>query len=101
MVEIDDSIRITIKRFCDELKKEYKIQNIFLFGSYSEGSYDSWSDIDLAVIVDENEFNPREIFAKAKEYDIRFDALGFSKYDFDNSQLPIIPEIKKKGIKIL
>jgi len=100
MVKIDDSILITIKKFSKNLNKKYRINNIYLYGSYSDGSYDQWSDIDLAVVVDEESSHSREIFSKGKEYDIRFDALGFIKKDFDNSLLPIIPEIKKKGIKI-
>jgi len=101
MVKIDDSIRITIKKFSEGLNKQYRIKNIYIYGSYTDGSYDEWSDIDLAVVIDEKEAPSREIYSMGKEYDLRFDALGFSKNDFDNSFLPIIPEIKKKGIKII
>jgi len=100
MVEIDDSLRLAIRKFSDELRKNYKVYNIYLFGSYSTGLNDEWSDIDIAVVIDDSDSHSREIFSKGKEYDLRFDALGFSKNDFDNSLLPIIPEIKKKGIKL-
>ena len=71
-----------------------------MYGSYASGSYDEWSDIDLAVIVKGPESHSREIFSLGKDYDIRFDALGFSSNDFDHSLLPIIPLIKEKGILI-
>ena len=101
MVKIDDSIRLTIKNFSEDLKKQYHIKNIYIYGSYSTGTQNEWSDIDLAVILDDEKSYSREIFTKAKEYDIRFDALGFSQDDFDHSYLPIIPEIKKYGIRIV
>jgi predicted nucleotidyltransferase len=67
----------------------------------SISNYDEWSDIDLAIVLDEDDNHSREIYSKGKEFDLRFDALGFSKNDFENSRLPIIPEIKKTGIKII
>ena len=43
----------------------------------------------------------REIFSMAKDFDSRFDALGFNKNDFEKSLLPVIPEIKKNGILVI
>ena len=101
MVKIDDSILIKIKEFWNALQTRYKVDHIYIYGSYADGSFDEWSDIDLAVIVKDSESHSREIFSLGKDYDIRFDALGFKSYDFDHSLLPIIPEIKEKGILIL
>lgn len=101
MVKIDDSIFIKIKKFHEALKIKYKIEHIYIYGSYADGSYNEWSDIDLAVIVKDSDSHSREIFSLGKDYDIRFDALGFKSYDFEHSLLPIIPEIKEKGIMLL
>lgn len=101
MVKIDDSILITIRKFWSALQDRYKVDHIYLFGSYADGSFNEWSDIDLAVIVDDTNPHSRDIFSLGKEYDIRFDALGFSSNDFKNSLLPIIPEIKKNGVQIV
>ena len=101
MAKIDDSILITIRNFWDALKDRYKVDHIYLFGSYANGSFNEWSDIDLAVIVDDTDSHSRDIFSLGKEYDIRFDALGFRITDFKHSLLPIIPEIKENGIQII
>ena len=101
MVKIDDSICLKIKNFSKDLDNIFKVNNIYVYGSYSKGTQNEWSDIDLAVVIDEPEPDSFKIFSIAKNYDIRFDALGFSKEDFDNSYLPIIPEIKDTGIKII
>ena len=101
MVKIDDSILIKVRKFWSALQERYKVDHLYLYGSYADGSYNEWSDIDLAVIVDDTESHSREIFSLGKDFDIRFDALGFRINDFNHSLLPIIPEIKKKGIQIL
>ena len=100
MVKIDNSITGNIEKLWNSLSKLYNVKHIYLYGSYAEDSYDEWSDIDLAVIVDEDSSHSREIFSMAKDYDIRFDAQGFKTSDFEKSSLPVIPEIKRKGIKI-
>lgn len=101
MAEIDDSILVEIQDFQNELSRKYKLKYIFLYGSYADGTNDEWSDIDIAVILDDSNSYSREIFSIGKEFDTRFDALGFSAYDFEHSLLPIIPEIKNKGLQIL
>ncbi len=101
MAQIDDSILMKIEEFQKALQSKYKVDHIYIYGSYADGSFDEWSDIDLAVIVKESDSHSREIFSLGKDYDIRFDALGFKSNDFDHSLLPIIPEIKEKGILIL
>lgn len=101
MVKIDDSIYIAIKKFWNDLQDRFNVVHIYLYGSYADGSFNEWSDIDLAVIVDDIDSHSREIFSLGKDYDIRFDALGFRAYDFDHTLLPIIPEIRSKGIQII
>lgn len=102
MDKIDDTIFVLIKKFYDALKVKIKVDHIFLYGSYANGTYNEWSDIDLAVIVDDkiNSYS-REIFSMAKDFDSRFDALGFNRNDFEKSLLPVIPEIKKNGILVI
>jgi predicted nucleotidyltransferase len=102
MDKIDDTILESVKNFYNALKKKIKVDQIYLYGSYAEGTNNEWSDIDLAVVVDDdtNSYS-REIFSMAKDYDTRFDALGFKIRDFELSLLPVIPEIKRNSIKLL
>ncbi|MDC7126133.1 MAG: nucleotidyltransferase domain-containing protein [Spirochaetales bacterium] len=101
MYKIDDSIRIKVDSFCNEIKSEFNIDEIYLYGSYANGNFDEWSDIDLAVILNEESAHSKEIYLKGKSFDLRFDAFGFTKNDFENSLLPIMPEIKRTGVKLI
>ena len=101
MPEIHDSLRLKIQNFADQIKEIYHIDHVYLYGSYATGTQDEWSDLDIAVVLDEPESHSKEIFHLGKEYDSDFEAFGFTKEDFDHSRLPIIPEIKQKGILII
>ena len=101
MVKIDNSIIAKIEELWNSLSEIYNVKHIYLYGSYADDSFDKWSDIDLAVIVDEDSSHSKEIYSMAKNYDIRFDALGFKTSDFEKSNLPVISVIKRKGIKII
>jgi len=96
--EIADSLRLKIKKFAELLGKTYRVDNVYLYGSYAMGTQGEWSDIDIAVVLDDSESHSREIFSLGKDYDSDIEAFGFTKEDFDHSRLPIIPEIKKQGI---
>ncbi|HNX28746.1 MAG TPA: nucleotidyltransferase domain-containing protein [Syntrophomonadaceae bacterium] len=41
------------KEYADRVKKELKVDSIYLFGSFINGSSDNDSDIDIAVISEE------------------------------------------------
>ncbi len=42
-----------LKKYISLVKKEYSPKKIVLFGSYARGNYTEYSDIDIAVIVEE------------------------------------------------
>ena len=51
MAQIPDKISFIIELFLEELKKNnINIEQAILFGSYAQGTYTSWSDIDLALV---------------------------------------------------
>ncbi len=51
MAEIPDTARSIIERFLAELtKKGISVEQAVLFGSYAQGTFNEWSDIDLAVV---------------------------------------------------
>ncbi len=94
-----------IKKFAKEVAQIVRTDRILLFGSYARGTPQEYSDIDIAVISpdiqDKNYFELKnKIFKKAIEVDSHIEPVCFSKEEFDNDWLPIIPEIKRKGIEI-
>ena len=42
-----------LKKYISLVKKEYSPKKIVLYGSYARGNYTEYSDIDIAVIVEE------------------------------------------------
>ena len=53
MAQIPDHVKHTIERYLRALEQHHiPAQHMFLFGSYAKGTYDEWSDIDLALISD-------------------------------------------------
>ena len=105
MVYSREEILKLIKEFRKAIEEIIHTDKIILFGSYVSGTPQEYSDIDIAVvssdITDENYFDFKiRIFKKAMEFDSSLEPLCFSKEEFDNDWLPIIPEIKRTGIEV-
>lgn len=91
-----------IEEFNDQIKKDYSVDSLYLFGSYSYGNPDIESDIDLAVILNEkiDDKIDFEIFVKAQRISLDLETVSFTKVDFENEKSDLIIEIKKKGEKV-
>ena len=50
---INKDIINSINKFIEEIKKQYNVTAIILFGSYAKGTENENSDIDIAVISDD------------------------------------------------
>ena len=51
MAKIPDSIRETVQKYIAELaKNDIPLNKAYLFGSYTAGRHDKWSDIDIALV---------------------------------------------------
>ncbi len=106
MAEIKiDPIKETIINFF--IEKNIQIDKIVLFGSYSNGTPNDDSDIDLLIFS--NAFETKNIFQKAKATDglewilvkkfkKPFDILYYAISEWENSNSLIITEAKKTGI---
>jgi len=84
------------------LSKKYKIKKIFLFGSYAKGNYNEFSDIDIALVIDDMEnsyLTQIELMKISHKFDSRIEPHPFSMDDFDGSN-PFANEILKTGIAL-
>lgn len=104
MVNIPNSVIEKINRFLELLKENHiSVQKSYLYGSYANGTYNEWSDIDLAIISDD--FSGNSFLDKVNLIDIIFQSgkdispMPFKSEDFENSPFAR-DEILKKGIKI-
>lgn len=105
MAYTKDEVLKMINRFRKEIEGMLHTDRVYLFGSYATGHAKDYSDIDVAIvsadITDENYFDMKsKIFKKAVEMDSHIEPLCFSKEEFDNDWLPIVPEIKRTGVEV-
>jgi predicted nucleotidyltransferase len=90
------------KIFAVEVKNKYDINRMFLFGSYTKGSYHDESDIDIAVIFKDfdNLMDMQlELMRIRRKIDSRIEPHPFREKDFTNSN-PLFHEILKYGEEI-
>lgn len=85
-------------------KKNIKIEQAILFGSYAKGNQTEISDIDIALVsnsfegirfLDKQKINPFLI-----DLDPRFDVHPYNPDEFNENSRWFVKEIMKTGIKI-
>lgn len=105
MAQIPVKIKNIINKYLISLKEhKIPIRQAILFGSYAQGNYHEWSDIDIALISDIFEGDRIKDRNKIRKitlsvsYDI--EVLPYSPKDFTNED-PFVKEIIDSGIKII
>jgi predicted nucleotidyltransferase len=101
MAQVADIIR----KYIAELEKNnIHIKSAILFGSYTKGNYDKWSDIDVALVSDDFEgvrfLDRRKIARITLDVDSRISPFPYRTEDFDKEDL-FIKEILETGTKIV
>jgi len=90
------------RQYASLIKTNFDCGRIFLFGSYTKGTWHDESDIDIAVILREFE-NPVDIRLKLmrlrRGIDSRIEPHPFREKDFNVSN-PVVHEILKHGQRI-
>jgi len=81
-----------------------RLQTVILYGSFAKGTQHEWSDIDVALVADEFEGLPTDIYrfssvAVKKPY-IRIEPNTYPTQYFKEGD-PFIEEITKTGVKIM
>ena len=84
------------------IKKNMKIHNAYLFGSYAKGTFSEDSDIDIAIIFNEmaDEIDMQiELMKLRRKIDTRIEHHPYLKSELDMYN-PLWREILSKGIEI-
>jgi predicted nucleotidyltransferase len=104
MAKIPPSIEKSVQRFLYTVKRRYRIQAAYLYGSQAKGKATSWSDIDVAVVspdFSDDLFEERLILMQLAAYiDDRIEPRPFKVETF-NVNDPIASEIQEHGIRIM
>ena len=104
MVErtINKDIENSINKFIEEIKKQYNVTAIILFGSYAKGTENEDSDIDIAVISDDFEdiYDCMAVLmGMTWDIDARIEPHPIKIKDFEEGN-PFVQEIIDTGIKV-
>ena len=104
MAKVPDEIIRTINTLISELSKnDIPVEKAVLFGSYARGNFNSYSDIDLALISEKfigNRFLDKELIRKyIVNVNTDISPVPFRPDDFNENNL-LAREILKEGIVI-
>ncbi len=105
MDQLPAKVKNTINNYLQALiNNDIPIKEAILFGSYARGSYQRWSDIDIALVYDIFEGNRIDDKDKIRKITLsissELEVIPFSPNDF-NSQNPFVKEILKTGIRMI
>jgi uncharacterized protein len=105
MSQIPTEIIETIKKFVQEAKQDNVfINKAILFGSYAKGTYNEWSDIDVAVVSDDfegNRFKDNMKLSKSRlrtNIDLETHPYRSEEFTLDNL---FVSEILKYGVQVV
>ena len=100
--DVDVNVINIVKQYIKEISKYYKIQEVYLFGSYAKGTNDEDSDIDVAIIInsEENTFDLLvELMMYTQNIDLRIEPHPIKTIDFEKGN-PFVKEILDTGLKV-
>lgn len=104
MAKIPSEVIEIINKYIEIIKNDIKINKVILYGSYAKGTYNSDSDIDIAIIIDgynEDNFISMGTFLLDKSNILKVDIqpLPFSIEEY-NEPKGIMEEIINTGIEL-
>lgn len=100
-------IKQILNQFHNELEAIYgsRLKKVVLYGSWAVGKADDQSDIDLAVVLDGTVKPGKEIDKLIDiitdinlEYSTLLSVYPVSDSDYENSQSPLLINIRKEGV---
>ena len=105
MAQIPDKIYSIIELFLEELNNNnINIEQAILFGSYAQGTYTTWSDIDLALVSPDFEgdrFKDRDKIRRIKlNISSDLEPIPYPPNEFTPED-PFVKQILKTGFSVL
>ena len=100
---INKDIADSINKFIEEIKKQYNVVAIILFGSYAKGTENEDSDIDIAVISDDFEdiYDCMAVLmGMTLDIDPRIEPHPITTEEYEKLSNPFVKEIVDTGIKV-
>jgi len=105
MATVPNKVKIIIDQFLEELaNNNIKIDEAVLFGSYAQGTFNDWSDIDLAIVSKSfkgERFEDRDKIRRIKlKISCDLEPIPYSPEEFNVSN-PFVRNIMETGINVV
>jgi len=100
---LDSEIIEIINQYIAEIKKHYRLDYVFLFGSFANGTPHADSDIDIAIISSDIKgvYGERLNFMRfTRKIDLRIEPHPISIEDYKTNATSLVNEIKQHGIQL-
>lgn len=100
-------IEKNLKLFVKRVKKQFKPEQVLLFGSYARGQANKYSDVDVVVVADVFRMFPFEkrldvLYPLIYDLSPDFHPLGYTPEEFQKvNKLTTLSEIKKYAVSLL
>ena len=103
MAAIPPDVTRSVERFLEAVRREWRVEAAYLFGSQARGQAVEWSDIDVAVVSRDRPADlGRErlrLMRIAAAIDPRIEPRLFAAEDFTIND-PLVGEIRRNGIPL-
>ena len=94
-----------INSYINEVRNTYEISSVYLFGSYTKGTQNKYSDIDLAIVCTEAKKDRHaflvNLLRKSRYYDILIEPHPMTIEELMDPHYLLGKEVLKYGIKLL
>jgi predicted nucleotidyltransferase len=103
MVAIPEAVRSGINKYLERLREEIPVDKAMLFGSFARGTFDSGSDVDLAIFSDyfhgkRRVDNIAFLLSRAVDIDLDLEPLAFTCEEYVE-RIGLVDEIIRTGIE--
>ena len=103
MAAIPPDVTVSIERFLEAVRGQWRVEAAYLFGSQAHGQAGEWSDIDVAVVFPDRpadlSHERRRLMRVAAGIDPRIEPRLFVAEDFTIND-PLVGEIRRNGIPL-
>jgi predicted nucleotidyltransferase len=103
MAAIPSDVTQSVERFLEVVRRQWRVEAAYLFGSQVEGRAGEWSDIDVAVVLRDRPADLSQerinLLRAAAAIDPRIEPRLFVAEDFTIND-PLAEEIRRSGIPL-
>ncbi len=104
-MELDEALR-ELKRELEALYGD-RLKGLYLFGSHARGDAEPDSDVDVAVVLDDYDYESSELRAMSQalnrlslEYDLVLAAIPLRQADWRSRRTPLLINVRREGVAV-